>query len=224
LKIRELLRLLLWPLIGLCVLVGAQAFFAHYTEGMSKLLDYINAIIDMREERTIGTWFETLLFALTGISFFLVSRHPALSKIGRTLLVLMALGFCFLSADEMLSLHEFMGYELEQATGIVQDTRLDQRGYSWVLLYAPAALVVCGLVSGQYYRMTKTSRTRAASKCYLLAWLAVELVVLCEMIDGWSILENMDLSVVPCIEESMELVFIMLFYAANLLIAEEADL
>lgn len=223
-KVRELLRLLFWPLIILCFLVGAQTFFAHYTQGMSRLLDYFNGIIDMREERTVGTWFETLLFALTGISFFLVSRHPALPKFGKTLLILMALGFCFLSADEMLSLHEFMGYEFEQATGIVKDTRLDQRGYSWVMLYAPAALIVCGLVSRSYYRMTKTSWNRSASICYLLAWLAIELVVLCEMIDGWSIIERVDLSIVPCIEESLELVFIMLFYSANLLIAEDAEL
>ncbi|MFA7256815.1 MAG: hypothetical protein WC047_04505 [Kiritimatiellales bacterium] len=223
-KFRELLRLLLWPIVGVCILLSAQAFFAHYTQGQSKLLDYLNGIIDLREERTIGTWFETLLFALVGISFFVVSRHPALPRFGKILLVLMALGFCFLSADEMLSLHEFMGYELEQATGIVKDTALDQRGYSWVLLYAPAAIVVCGFVSRQYFRMTKTSWNRAASICYLLAWLAVELVVLLEMIDGWSILERIDLSIVPCFEESFELVFLMLFYSANLLIAEEADL
>ncbi len=223
-KIRELLRLLLWPMIILCLLVSAQAFFAHYTQGLSKLLDYLNSIIDLREERTLGTWFESLFFSITGLSFFLVSRHPVLSKLGKTLLILMALGFCFLSADEMLSLHEFMGYEFEQATGIVKDTRLDQRGYSWVILYAPAAMVVCGLISRSYYRMTKTSWNRSASICYLLAWFAIELVVLCEMIDGWSIREKVDLSVVPCIEESLELVFIMLFYTANLLITEDADL
>lgn len=223
-KVRELLRLLLLPLIIFCFLAGAQTFFAHYTQGMSRLLDYFNSIIDMREERTVGTWFETLLFAITGASFFIVSRHPSLSKLGKTLLVLMALGFCFLSADEMLSLHEFMGYEFEQATGIVKDTRLDQRGYSWVILYAPAAMVVCGLISRSYYRMTKTSWNRSASICYLLAWFAIELVVLCEMVDGWSILERFDLSIVQCIEESLELVFIMLFYTSNLLIAEDADL
>jgi hypothetical protein len=223
-KIRELLRLLLWPLIGLCILVSAHTFFAQYTQGSSRLLDYLNGIIDLREERTVGTWFETLLFAVTGMSFFLVSRHPKLPMFGKVLLVLMALGFVFLSANEMLSLHEFMRYELEQATGIVKDTSLDQRGYSWVLLYAPAALAVCGLVSGFYYRMTKDSWNRAASICYLLAWMAVELVVLGEMIDGWSILEHLNLSYTSCFEESFELVFLMLFYCANLLIAEEADL
>lgn len=223
-KIRELLRLLLWPLIILCLLVSAHVFFAHYTQGLSKLLDYLNSIIDLREERTIGTWFETLLFAITGVSFFLVSRHPALSKFGRTMLVLMALGFCFLSADEALVLHEFMGFELEQATGIVKDTALEQRGYSWVLLYAPAAMVVCGLVSRQYYRMTKTSWNRAASICYLLAWLMIELVVLLEVADGWSILQRNEWTVLPCFEEFFELAFLMLFYSSNLLIAEEAGL
>ncbi len=223
-KVRELLRLLFWPLVGLCILVSAQAFFAHYTEGMSKLLDYLNAIIDLREERTIGTWFESILFVIAGFTFFLVSRHPALSKFGKTLLILMALGFCFLSADEALVLHEFMGYELEQATGIVKDTALEQRGFSWVLIYAPAALVVFALVSGQYRRMTKTSPKRAASICWLLAWVAVEIVVLFEVAAGWSILQRAEIHILACFEEAMELVFIMLFYSANLLIAEQSEL
>ncbi|NOU36228.1 MAG: hypothetical protein HOO88_05620 [Kiritimatiellaceae bacterium] len=223
-KVRELLRLLLWPLIILCLLVIAQAFFAYYTQGTSKLLDYLNAIIDLREERTIGTWFESILFVIAGLSFFLVSRHPALPKPGKALLVLMALGFCFLSADEALSLHEFMGYELEQATGIVKDTRLDQRGYSWVLLYAPIAVVIAGLLFSFYRRMIKAAASKAPGICFLLAWVAVGLVVLCEAVDGLSILERADLSILPCFEESLELVFIMLFYTANLLIAEKADL
>lgn len=223
-KIRELLRLLLWPLIAICLLLSAQVFFAHYTQGMSKILDYLNAIIDLREERTIGTWFESVLFVITGLSFFLVSRHPALSKFGKTLLVLMALGFCFLSADEALVLHEFMGYELEQVTGIVKDTALEQRGFSWVLIYAPAALVVFALVSGQYRRMTKTSPKRAASICWLLAWVAVEIVVLFEVAAGWSILQRAEIHILACFEEAMELVFIMLFYSANLLIAEQSEL
>jgi len=112
--------------------------------------------------------------------------------------------FVFLSADEMLSLHEFMGYELEQATGIVKDTTLDQRGYSWVLLYAPAAIVVAGFLFGFYRRMTK--EIKAARVCFMLAWVAIGLVVLGEIADGLSILERVDMSLEPCIEESMELV------------------
>lgn len=222
LKIRELLRLLLWPLIGLCILFSAQTFFAQYTQGHSRLLDYLNGIIDLREERTVGTWFETLLFALTGVTFFLVSLHSSLSKFGKALMVMMALGFVFLSADEMLSLHEFMGYELEQATGIVKGTRLDQRGYSWVFLYAPAAAAVAGFLFVFYRRMTRENKR--ARVCFILAWVAVGLVVLGEAADGLSILERVDLSLEPCIEESMELLFLMLFYTTNLLIAEDAEL
>ena len=220
-KVRELLRLLFWPLIILCILDGGHTFFAQYTQGLSKLLDYINSIIDMRDERTIGTWYETLLFAFTGISFFLVSRHPALSKIGRSLLVLMALGFCFLSADEMLSLHEFMGYKFEQATGIVKGTHIDQRGFSWVLVYTPAALAVFGILFSSYRRMTKTLPVKTANTRFLLAWVAIGLVILLEVADGLSTIE---IPVLPCIEECCELLFIMLFYSANLLIAEAAEL
>jgi hypothetical protein len=221
-KIRELLRLLLWPLIGICLLIILQSFFAYFTLGESKLLDYLNALIDLREERTIGTWFEGLLFAFTGVTFFLVSRHPGLPRFGTILLTLMALGFVFLSADEILSLHEFFGYEFEQATGIVKDTALDQRGYSWVLLYAPVAAVVAGFLVLFYRRMTRENKR--AGVCFILAWGAAGLVVLGEVVDGIGILERIELSIVPCFEEAFELVFLMLFYTANLLIAEKAEL
>ncbi len=223
-KIRELLRLLFWPLIGICLLVSAQVFFAHYTQGISKTLDYLNAIIDLREERTIGTWFESILFVITGLSFFLVSRHPALSKVGKTLLVLMALGFCFLSADEALVLHEFMGYELEQATGIVKDTALEQRGFSWVLIYAPAAVTLFACIFGSYLRMFRAGAGIKPLILFLLAWVALGIVVLFEVAAGWSILQRAEFQILPCFEEPMELVFIMLFYSANLLIAEQAEL
>lgn len=223
-KIRELLRLLLRPLAGLCLFFCIQSFFAHYTNGLFRFLDHLNATIDICGKRTVGVWFETLFFALTGISFFMVSRHPALPKYGKNLLVLMALGFCFLSVDEMMSLRDFVGYQLEQATGIVKGTRLEHRGYSWVLLYASVALVACSLVSGLYYRITKTSWNRSASICYLLAWLVVELVVLCEVAAAWGVLERIDLSIISCFEKSFELAFLLFFYSANLLIAEDIGL
>lgn len=223
-KIRELLRLLLLPLIILCLLVIAQSFFACFTQGLSGLLDYLNAVIDLREERTVGTWFESILFVITGLSFFLVSRHPALPKAGKVLLVLMALGFCFLSADEALVLHEFMGYQLEQATGIVKDTALEQRGFSWVLLYAPVAAVLFACIFRSYLRICKAGAGTKPLLLFLLAWCALGAVVLAEAVAGWSILQRAEFQILPCIEESMELVFIMLFYGANLLIAEKAEL
>lgn len=223
-KIRELLRFLFRPLIILCLLIIAQSFFAHATQGLSGLLDYLNAIIDLREERTVGTWFESILFVITGLSFFLVSRHPALPKSGKILLVLMALGFCFLSADEALVLHEFMGYQLEQATGIVKDTALEQRGFSWVLLYAPAAALLFACIFRSYLGIFKAGAGIKPFILFLLAWGALGVVVLSEAVAGWSILQRAEFQILPCFEEAMELVFIMLFYAANLLIAEKAEL
>jgi hypothetical protein len=85
-------------------------------------------------------------------------------------------------------------------------------------------MLICGMVSTLYYRMVKLSWNRPASICYLLAWVAVELVVLCEIVEGWDVLARIDISYLTCFEESFELVFLMLFYSTNLLIAEDTDL
>jgi hypothetical protein len=225
LKIRELLHLLLWPLTGLCLFFSLQMFAAYYTQGMSSALDYVMNLIDLREERTFGTWFQSLLFVLTGLSFFMVSRHPALPRFGKTVLILMSLGFCFLSADEALSLHEFMGYHLEQITGIVQDTAMEQRGYSWVLLYAPAAVAVFAMIFCIYRPVLNTSPDPAVRRLFALAWISVAVVMVFEMAEGLAFLARTDqLSVLPCIEETFELAALMLFYSANLRIAEKAEL
>jgi hypothetical protein len=224
-KLREMLRLLLWPLIGLCIFFSLQMFAAHYTGGISSGLDYLMGLMDLREERTFGTWFQSLLFIAAGLSFFMISRHPSLPKFGKTLLTLMALGFCFLSADEALSLHEFMGFHLEQITGIVRDTALEQRGYAWVLLYAPAAAAVFALLFYLYRPLFRESSSSAARRLFALAWVAVAAVFILEAAEALAVYARKDLTcLMTCFEETFELATLLLFYAANLLIAEEADL
>lgn len=224
-KVRELLRLLLWPLVAGALILVLLTFVTWAAEGQSNLLDYLLGIIDLREERTFGTWFESLLFVLTGLSFFLVSRHTKLPLFGKGLFVLMALGFCFLSADESLALHEFLGYEFEQATGIVDDTALAQRGYSWILLYAPVALIVFGLLIRFYHSMFKAMTGNLARNIFCLGWVAVGGVVFLEATEGWSFLAGTDrLSMLTCVEESIELTALLLLYTSNLLIAESFEL
>lgn len=222
-KIHELLRLLLWPVISACVLLVLVTFFAQWVEGRSAILDYFLGIIDLRDERTFGTWFEGCVFLLTGVSFFLVSRHHDLPLFGKIFFVLAAAGFCFLSADESMSLHEFFGYEFEKLTGNVEGTRLQERGYSWVLLYGPVALAMLGIMH-RFYR-TLCCRVRpAAHTLFAGAWLGITAVLLMENAESWMVLFSKDLPYMTCFEELFELMALMLFYSANLLIAEEHDL
>lgn len=224
-KVHELLRRLLLPLLLLCALLVLITFAAHLLQGRSGGLDYLFSILDLREERTVGAWFETLLFALTGASFFLVSRHPALPRFGKTLLMLTALGFVFLSADEALALHEFMGYRLEQATGIVDDTTLSERGYSWVLLYAPAALAAFGLLLFFYRRIFQPLENRTARALFFAGWAALGAVVLLEVAESWSVFSRAEgFGILTCFEEMTELAALLFLYTANLRIAEAADL
>jgi hypothetical protein len=225
LKVSELLRLLLWPLIALCVFFALQMFVAYFAQGISSGFDYLMDLLDLREERTFGTWFQSLLFVLTGLSFFMISRHPALPKAGKLLLTLLALGFCFLSADEALSLHEFAGYHLEQITGMVDDTALEQRGYARVLLYLPAAIAVFALFLTLYRPLFRAAPSPAARNVFALAWGAVAIVFLFEAAEAWAVFARKDLTgLMTCFEETFELAALMLFYTANLLIAEDAHL
>jgi hypothetical protein len=222
-KVSELLRLLLRPLIIAGAALVALTFFTQWIHGRSAMLDYLLGIVDLREERTFGTWFEGCVFLLAGLSFFLVSRHRGLTFFGRGVLVLSALGFCFLSADELLSLHEFFGYQFEQLTGNVDGTRLAERGYSWVLLYGPVALGMF-IVMNRLYR-TLCRGIRPAARVFSVgAWLGIAAVLLMEILESRMVLANIAAPYMTCFEELCELSTLMLFYTANLLIAEENDL
>jgi hypothetical protein len=224
-KVSELLRILLWPLIGLCIFFSLQMFVTYYAQGASSGFDYLMNLMDLREERTIGTWFQSLLFVAAGVSFFMISRHPDFTKTGKIFLALLALGFCFLSADEALALHEFMGFHFEQITGIVDDTALEQRGYAWVLLYAPAAVAVFILFFWIYGPLFRNAGAPSARRLFALAWGAVVIVFLFEVAEAWAVHARKDVTgLMTCFEETFELAVLMLFYAANLRIAEDAGL
>lgn len=222
-KVYELFRLLLWPLIAGCAVLAGLTFFAQWVGGRSELLDYLMGIIDLREERTIGTWFQSGIFILVAVSFFLVSRHKELSLFGRAFFVLSALGFCFLSADEALALHEFFGYQFEQLTGNVDGTELAERGYSWVMLYGVAALVLLGFMQ-RFYRVLCRAVRPSAHALFAAAWVGIAAVFLMENAESATIVMAADLPYLTCFEELFELTALMLFYAANLLVAEEHDL
>lgn len=223
-KVRELLRFLLWPLVAGALLVVSATFVAWAVEGQSAIADYFFNIIDLREERTFGTWFEGLLFVLTGLSFFLLSRHPRLPLFGKLFFIGSAGAFLFLSADEMMSLHEFLGYQFEQITGNVEGTRLDQRGYSWVMLYAPAALALLGFMQ-RFYRTLCDHPTRPAAHILFAAgWLAITTVLIMENAESWMVLSRLETPLMTCFEEFFELTALLLLYSSNLLIAESCEL
>lgn len=47
----------------------------------------------------------------------------------------------FLAADECCMLHERLGKRIEAGTGFTDGTPIEREGFSWVLVYAPAAAV-----------------------------------------------------------------------------------
>jgi len=83
-------------------------------------------------------------------------------------------------------------------------------------------VLIFGFILGQYRRMTRENRF--AGICFALAWCFLGTVILSEAADGLAILERCKLTYLPCFEESFELVFLLLFYTANLRIAEKAEL
>lgn len=109
-------------------------------------------LLDLREENTLATWFSSVLFLCTGIGFLLLgwgqSAHFVISQWTRLVFQLATIGAIFLSADEVASIHETAGKWFKRVINHFVDNIQDERGYSWILLFAP--FLVMGLVFALY--------------------------------------------------------------------------
>lgn len=67
------------------------------------------AIFDLDEEESFGTWFSTLLLFVAGILTLAHARERRAASDGRhPWWRVLGVGFCFLSMDEVVGLHEYM--------------------------------------------------------------------------------------------------------------------
>ena len=105
-------------------------------------------LLDLRKENTLATWFSSILFLMTGLAFVLLgwSKNFKIANWQRFIFKLTAIGAVLLSADEVASIHETVGkWSRRAAEDVITFLPVDERGFVWVLLFAPIAIV--GLIA-----------------------------------------------------------------------------
>lgn len=130
--------------------------------------------VDLRNEVVAASWFEGVLFLIVAVSFALLGWGKSGTYAPgrwRVFFQAMALIFVFLALDETVSLHEQLGKQVEYTTGIASNTEIANKGYSWVLVYLPAALVVLVLLFCAFKPLLaacKNSHTVAVTQRYMI--------------------------------------------------------
>ncbi|MBN1349546.1 hypothetical protein JXJ21_09065 [candidate division KSB1 bacterium] len=101
-----------------------------------------------------------------------------------------AVALFFLSADEIISIHEHLGARMEKQTGLFENTALETRGFSWVLIYGPIALAGLAVIGYVFFKLLsklpESSRERRTAKAFLFSALAgLPLILLLEALEGY---------------------------------------
>ncbi len=169
--------------------------------------------LDLRIEGSMATWLEMLLILLCAIPSYLVYREKDTPTIIRAFYLLMVFAILFLAADEMLSIHEYIGQKFSEATGVGAGTFLE--GFSWVLLYAPAMAVglLMFLFSTRKLFLTADSKSkRRFILDLIIIFLSVCGVLLLEIFEAYIFSQNSKPLILPSFEESLEILVILGFY------------
>lgn len=214
--------------IGLLVVsagLAAVTIIGH-TFGLDLFgLAFIWYQFDLRLEGSIATYIESVMMLSCGLLCFSMATDPTVRTITRwtpALFIVLMLSSVFMAFDEMFTLHEKLGSYLSGITGFAAGTFLE--GFSWMLYYAPLALVA-GVILYLGYKnilrtMPKTTQKRII-RYLILMFIGIAGVLGLEMLEGY--LYDLDIvaSIFPSFEESFELVVIIAFFRLNLLIYEE---
>ena len=205
--------------------LAAVTIIGH-TFGMDLFgLDFIWFQFDLRLEGSIATYIESVMMLCCGLLCFSMASDPTIRTINRwssALFIILMIMSAFLAFDEMFTIHEELGFYLSGITGLAKGTFLE--GFSWVLYYAPLALVVGIFLTLGYknilHTVKKTTQQRAVRYLVLL-FIGIAGVIGLEMLEGYLYDHDIIASIFPSFEESFELVVILAFFRLNLLIYED---
>ena len=228
--ISDLFEKLKIPLIVIIIFFIVSTYVLCLTESAVNADKWVYRLFDLRKERSLATWFEGVLFLIVALSFAVIGWSDAKIPLNyKNFYKLTALGCCFLSADEIISIHENFGRALENTTKILMNTQIEGRGFSWLFLYVPISLsLILILVYISIKIITKTlhhpKNRREAFSFLTIGLIGVPAVFVLEGLEAYFWNQGSSYDVPPCLEELMELTSLYSFWRCNSLIIKNISL
>lgn len=213
-----------WLLAG-CVVALLGTWISAFVEKSHPQMYLRFALtLSLRHESNIGTWLESLLMLACALSFVPIVVQEKLKAApvwAVRVLQLAAVGFVFISLDESAGLHELLGRNMEQFGGYTDGTNIECFGFSWVLLYGPAA-IIASIVLFKAFRAVapllypdSTGRYPGAGLLYVVLAGAALLLPM-ELVECW-----LDAHLIPsvlssAVEETIEMATLAVLLTHNL--------
>lgn len=239
-KIHFLLEKLAIPILLIAIFFIVTTFLAYFSQGADwqRFLGInwrrVLELLDLREENTLATWFSSMVFLATGVAFLLLGwgNSPTLtiSRLTRSVFQLTAIGAVLLSADEVASIHETTGKWIQRlVSSIWVNAPTDNRGYFWVILFAPVLLggllIVAYALQKVIANMSSNDwQQKASYLALLIALLCLPTVFLFELLEWRLDSLNQGVSILTCGEEAFEIIGMYSLFLCAMLVARRYQL
>jgi hypothetical protein len=240
-KIYSLLEKLAIPLFLITLFFILTTFMAYLTQGadwqrvFGVNVHRILELLDLREENTLATWFSSMIFLAVGISFLLLgwgsSASFIISRLTRFVFQLTAIGAILLSADEVGSIHETVGKWFGRfISKLFIEAPSDDRGFFWLLLFAPVALIGLISVALILYKVivnlpvNRDWQRQLAYFTLIVALVCLPGVLVLELFEWYSHSLHQGAKVLTCFEETFEMIGMYSLFVCAMLIVRQHQL
>jgi hypothetical protein len=228
--LRKLFPFSVWATL----IFSLSTFIAYFSEWSFLGLDFIWYRFDLRREYNVATWFSSIAMAYCGLTFLLIGweeRMEFSSRFSRLFFITIGLFSFFLSADEAAQLHEALGKALSSRAAILDDTIFSSLGFAWILIFAPL-IIIAGIWAFRALKdLGKTAalaeKRKKIALLYLAAFFSIAAGIILNVFEGVVFTNQQDhtlflLFLLPCFEETFELLVMVFFSCANLEVIQES--
>ncbi len=185
-KLKEFLKLIKTPILILGIMIIVFSLISYFFGFQITLVKdmglFTRAIydifyhLDLTHDFTIASLYMSFVILISAFTFFLMGwgdrEKLKISASQQGVMKLFSGLMLLLSVDEILGLKFQMGQNIEYLTGFLRGTNLEQLGYSWLIIYLPAAIIGLGFFSIFFNKLIKSIRNvnqRTHAKRYLLS-------------------------------------------------------
>ena len=173
-------------------------------------------MLDLRIETNLATWAESTMMAITALPCYILLTYNGKTEFKKSTQLFFGAALIlalFFSADEILQLHELIGFKLQYITHFGEGTFL--QGFSWVIYYLPFMLIGLTWTSFVVIDLWKKISSDIKKRVLILVGvlsLSIIAVILLEVTEAYLYTRNFSSDLSTIFEESFELVVICSFY------------
>ncbi|MEA2097147.1 MAG: hypothetical protein U9P73_10710 [Candidatus Cloacimonadota bacterium] len=241
-KLKDFLKLIELPILVMGITIAIFSLISYFFGFQITLVKdlglFTHAIynifyhLDFTHDFTIASLFMSFVILICSFTLFLMGwgdrEKLKISSIQQGILKLFSGLMLLLSVDEILDLRKQLGMSIESVTGFLDGTKLENLGFSWLLVYLPLVLVSFIIFSIFFHKfIKKIKNVRQRTFAYRYFWAVIILVpvyYLLVLTEGYLLFSGHSGNTLIYVEEFCKLGMIFSVYGLVLKVSDNYNL